>query len=124
MKSDVVIVGGGISGLSLAFYSAKAGFKTTLLEKMTVLEDRSTLTGTLIITRIFGLNWELIPAIILIKTCWTLLTLAIFPIPLSHVRRFLSRFWLTSSLNQFFQRSIFSRLSNPFRIFFLSRKMG
>lgn len=33
MKSDVVIVGGGISGLSLAFYSAKAGFKTTLLEK-------------------------------------------------------------------------------------------
>ena len=33
MKSDVVVVGGGISGLSLAFYSAKAGFKTTLLEK-------------------------------------------------------------------------------------------
>ncbi len=33
MKSDVVIVGGGISGLSLAFYSAKAGLKTTLLEK-------------------------------------------------------------------------------------------
>lgn len=33
MKSDVVIVGGGISGLSMAFYSAKAGFKTTLLEK-------------------------------------------------------------------------------------------
>ncbi len=33
MKSDVVIVGGGISGLSLAFYAAKAGFKTTLLEK-------------------------------------------------------------------------------------------
>lgn len=33
MKSDVVIVGGDISGLSLAFYSAKAGFKTTLLEK-------------------------------------------------------------------------------------------
>ena len=33
MQSDVVIVGGGISGLSLAFYSAKAGFKTTLLEK-------------------------------------------------------------------------------------------
>ncbi len=33
MKSDVVIVGGGISGLSLAFYTAKAGFKTTLLEK-------------------------------------------------------------------------------------------
>ena len=28
-----MIVGGGISGLSLAFYSAKAGFKTTLLEK-------------------------------------------------------------------------------------------
>ncbi len=33
MKSDVVIVGGGISGLSLAFYSARAGYKTTLLEK-------------------------------------------------------------------------------------------
>ncbi len=33
MKSDVVIVGGGISGLSLAYYCSKAGFKTTLLEK-------------------------------------------------------------------------------------------
>ncbi len=33
MKSDVVIVGGGISGLSLAFYAARAGYKTTLLEK-------------------------------------------------------------------------------------------
>ncbi|NEX14870.1 MAG: FAD-dependent oxidoreductase [Prosthecochloris sp.] len=33
MKSDVVIVGGGISGLSLAFYCAKAGLKTTILEK-------------------------------------------------------------------------------------------
>lgn len=33
MKSDVVIVGGGISGLSLAFYCAKTGLKTTLLEK-------------------------------------------------------------------------------------------
>ncbi|ARM31515.1 NAD(P)/FAD-dependent oxidoreductase [Prosthecochloris sp. HL-130-GSB] len=33
MKSDVVIVGGGISGLSLAFYCAGAGLKTTLLEK-------------------------------------------------------------------------------------------
>ncbi|NTV47778.1 MAG: FAD-dependent oxidoreductase, partial [Chlorobiales bacterium] len=33
MKRDVVIIGGGISGLSLAFYCAKAGFETTLLEK-------------------------------------------------------------------------------------------
>lgn len=33
MKSDVVIVGGGISGLSLAYYCARAGMKTTLLEK-------------------------------------------------------------------------------------------
>ncbi len=33
MKSDVVIIGGGISGLSLAFYCAGAGLKTTLLEK-------------------------------------------------------------------------------------------
>ncbi|ACF14861.1 FAD dependent oxidoreductase [Chloroherpeton thalassium ATCC 35110] len=37
MKSDAVIVGGGISGLSLAFYCAKAGMKTTLLEKNTRL---------------------------------------------------------------------------------------
>ena len=33
MKSDVVIVGGGISGLSLAYFCARAGMKTTLLEK-------------------------------------------------------------------------------------------
>ncbi|MBF0585753.1 FAD-dependent oxidoreductase [Prosthecochloris sp. N3] len=33
MKSDIVIVGGGISGLSLAFYCAASGLKTTLLEK-------------------------------------------------------------------------------------------
>lgn len=33
MKGDVVIVGGGISGLSMAYYCAKAGLKTTLLEK-------------------------------------------------------------------------------------------
>ena len=33
MQNDVVVVGGGISGLSLAFYCVKAGLKTTLLEK-------------------------------------------------------------------------------------------
>ncbi len=33
MQNDVVVVGGGISGLSLAFYCAQAGMKTTLLEK-------------------------------------------------------------------------------------------
>ncbi|HCD36681.1 FAD-dependent oxidoreductase [Chlorobium phaeovibrioides] len=33
MQYDVVIVGGGISGLSMAFYSAGAGMKTMLLEK-------------------------------------------------------------------------------------------
>ncbi|TLU88424.1 MAG: FAD-dependent oxidoreductase [Chlorobium sp.] len=33
MQNDVVVVGGGISGLSLAYYSVKAGMKTTLIEK-------------------------------------------------------------------------------------------
>lgn len=33
MKGDVVIIGGGISGLSMAYYCAKSGLKTTLLEK-------------------------------------------------------------------------------------------
>ena len=33
MQNDVVVVGGGISGLSLAFYSVQAGMKTTILEK-------------------------------------------------------------------------------------------
>ncbi|NTW50807.1 MAG: FAD-dependent oxidoreductase [Chlorobiales bacterium] len=33
MKRDVVIIGGGISGLTLAFYCAKAGLETTLIEK-------------------------------------------------------------------------------------------
>jgi protoporphyrinogen oxidase len=33
MQNDVVIIGGGISGLSLAFYCAGAGMKTTLIEK-------------------------------------------------------------------------------------------
>ncbi|MDT9545936.1 MAG: FAD-dependent oxidoreductase [Chlorobium sp.] len=33
MQYDVVIVGGGISGLSMAFYCAGAGMKTMLLEK-------------------------------------------------------------------------------------------
>jgi protoporphyrinogen oxidase len=33
MQNDVVVVGGGISGLSLAYYCVKAGMKTTLLEK-------------------------------------------------------------------------------------------
>ncbi|MBM3163307.1 MAG: FAD-dependent oxidoreductase [Chlorobi bacterium] len=32
-EHDVVVVGGGISGLSLAWYCAKAGMKTVLLEK-------------------------------------------------------------------------------------------
>ncbi|MCX6178091.1 MAG: FAD-dependent oxidoreductase [Chlorobiales bacterium] len=33
MQNDVVVIGGGISGLSLAFYCVKAGMKTTMLEK-------------------------------------------------------------------------------------------
>jgi len=33
MQNDVVVVGGGISGLSLAFYCIQAGLKTTVLEK-------------------------------------------------------------------------------------------
>ncbi|MGK5093024.1 FAD-dependent oxidoreductase [Deltaproteobacteria bacterium TL4] len=32
-QNDMIIIGGGISGLSLAFYCARAGMKTTLLEK-------------------------------------------------------------------------------------------
>ncbi|NTW74824.1 MAG: FAD-dependent oxidoreductase, partial [Chlorobiaceae bacterium] len=32
-QQDVVIIGGGISGLSLAFYCSQAGLKTTLIEK-------------------------------------------------------------------------------------------
>jgi protoporphyrinogen/coproporphyrinogen III oxidase len=32
-QQDVVIIGGGISGLSLAFYCSQAGMKTTLIEK-------------------------------------------------------------------------------------------
>jgi protoporphyrinogen oxidase len=33
MYNDVVIVGGGISGLSLAYYCVKAGMKTSIIEK-------------------------------------------------------------------------------------------
>lgn len=33
VQNDIIIIGGGISGLSLAFYCAKVGLKTTLLEK-------------------------------------------------------------------------------------------
>lgn len=33
MQNDVVVVGAGISGLSLAYYCVQAGMKTTLLEK-------------------------------------------------------------------------------------------
>lgn len=33
MQNDVVVVGAGISGLSLAYYCVQAGLKTTLLEK-------------------------------------------------------------------------------------------
>ncbi len=33
MQNDVVVVGGGISGLTLAFYCVQAGMKTSLLEK-------------------------------------------------------------------------------------------
>ncbi|MEI8185169.1 MAG: FAD-dependent oxidoreductase [Chlorobiaceae bacterium] len=33
MQNDVVVVGSGISGLSLAFYCVQAGMKTTILEK-------------------------------------------------------------------------------------------
>lgn len=32
-RKEIIIVGGGISGLSLAFYCARAGLQTTLLEK-------------------------------------------------------------------------------------------
>lgn len=32
-QKDVVIIGGGISGLSMAFYCSQAGMKTTLIEK-------------------------------------------------------------------------------------------
>ena len=37
MQNDVVVVGGGISGLTLAYYCAKAGMKTSLLEKSDTL---------------------------------------------------------------------------------------
>ncbi len=37
MQNDVVVVGAGISGLSLAFYCVQAGLKTTLLEKSDTL---------------------------------------------------------------------------------------
>jgi protoporphyrinogen oxidase len=37
VQNDIVIVGGGLSGLSLAFYCAKAGLKVVVLEK----EDRA-----------------------------------------------------------------------------------
>jgi len=33
MAKEVVIIGGGISGLSMAFYCSQAGMKTTLIEK-------------------------------------------------------------------------------------------
>lgn len=33
MQNDVVVVGGGISGLTLAYYCVKAGLKTSVLEK-------------------------------------------------------------------------------------------
>ena len=33
MQNDVVVIGGGISGLSLSYYCVQAGMKTTLLEK-------------------------------------------------------------------------------------------
>ncbi|NTU97896.1 MAG: FAD-dependent oxidoreductase [Chlorobiaceae bacterium] len=33
MQNDVVVVGGGISGLSLAYYCVQAGMKTTIVEK-------------------------------------------------------------------------------------------
>jgi len=33
MQNDVVVVGGGISGLTLAYYCVQAGMKTTLIEK-------------------------------------------------------------------------------------------
>ena len=32
-RYDIIVVGGGISGLSLAHYASKAGLKTLLLEK-------------------------------------------------------------------------------------------
>ena len=34
---DFIVVGGGINGLTAACYLAKAGFKTVLLEKKSVL---------------------------------------------------------------------------------------
>ncbi len=37
MQNDVVVVGGGISGLTLAYYCAQAGMKTSLLEKSDIL---------------------------------------------------------------------------------------
>lgn len=36
-QKEVVIIGGGISGLSMAFYCSQAGMKTTLIEKETAV---------------------------------------------------------------------------------------
>ena len=38
-ESDVVIIGGGIIGVSTAYYLAKSGVSVTLVEKVLLLES-------------------------------------------------------------------------------------
>lgn len=60
IETDVVVIGGGITGVSAAYHSVKAGFKTVLIEKDTIASGSAGKNGGMVVE---GLAIDFIEAI-------------------------------------------------------------
>lgn len=60
LETDVVVIGGGITGVSAAYHAAKAGFRTVLLEKNMIASGSAGKNGGMVVE---GLSEDLFESI-------------------------------------------------------------
>lgn len=60
IEADVVVVGGGITGVSAAYHAVKAGFKTVLIEKNSIASGSAGKNGGMVVE---GLHIDLVEAV-------------------------------------------------------------